>query len=610
MSAAQGRVALGLEHHGAGRLAEAEALYREALAEEPHNIDALHFLGVVALQRGDPARAVELISQSLSHNSGNAPACSNLGLALAALGRNAEALRRMLEALALQPGYADALANLQRLMKQMTPDTEEGRDALMILGEAHSGANELDEAADCMRRILEQRPADADAHNLLGNVLRNQARHDEALRHYEQAIAHDSNPVVAFQNLLFCMMCAPGFSAADLHARHREFARRFEQPLLGPAPAFANPRDPERRLRIGYFSPDFRANVVGHYVQPVFANHDRRRFEIYGYFGGASADGVTRQIAALVDHWHEVRALSDADLVALMRGHQLDILVDLCGHGPGNRILAFARRAAPLQVNYLDYSATTGLSSMDYRLTTEYCDPRGIADPYYSERLCRLPDTYWTYNPTVGLPLAALPSQANGYVTFGSFNLYYRVTGEVLDLWTRVLQAVPGSRLVIVSVAPGSTQAALVEKLARAGIARERIDIHGVVPYEAYHQLIGSVDIGLAPFPYNGATTLMDCVWNGVPVVAKAGGETFSTRLGCSVLAGMGLEELIAADHDDYVRIAAGLASSPRRLSELRQTLRQKLEHSSMRDFPGFARALESAYRSIWRAWCNAQTKS
>ena len=606
MSGAQGRVALGLEHHGAGRLAEAEALYREALAEEPQNIDALHFLGVIALQRGDPARAVELISQALSRNAANAPACNNLGLALAAVGRKAEALRRTLEALALQPGYADALANLRRLMKEMAPDTEEGRDALMILGETHSRANELDEAADCMRRILAQRPADAVAHVLLANVLRNQARHREAISHYEQAIAHDPKPVVALQNLLFCIMCSPGFSAADIHARHREFARRFEQPLLAARPAFANPRDPERRLKIGYVSPDLRANVVGHYMQPILENHDRARFEVYGYFCGANADGVTRRIAALVDHWHDVHALADDALVALVREHGIDILVDLCGHSPGNRVLAFARKAAPVQVNYLDYSATTGLSSMDYRLTTEYCDPRGIADQYYSERLWRLKDTYWTYNPTVRLPVTAPPCEANGYVTFGSFNLYYRITAEVLDLWSRVLRAVPGSRLVIVSVAPGSTRAALVERLDRAGIARERIDIHGVVSYEAYHQLMGGVDIGLAPFPYNGATTLMDCAWNGVPVVAKAGGETFTTRLGCSVLAAMGLDELIAADADDYVRIAVGLATAPRRLAELRRTLRQNLEHSPMRDFPGFTGALESAYRSMWRTWCSA----
>jgi len=186
----------------------------------------------------------------------------------------------------------------------------------------------------------------------------------------------------------------------------------------------------------------------------------------------------------------------------------------------------------------------------------------------------------------------------------GSFNLYYRITTQVLDLWARVLQAIPRSRLLIVGVPPGSTQAALLERLERAGIARERIFIHGVVPHQQYNELLGAVDIALAPFPYNGATTVMDCLWNGLPVVAKAGAETFTTRLGCSVLAAMGLSEWIAADEDEYIRIAAGLASDAPGLSELRRTLRQKLERSPMRDFPGFTRELESAYRNMWKSWC------
>ena len=517
-----------------------------------------------------------------------------------ASGRRTEAVRRTLQALALQPASAGALADLQRLLVGLErPATPEDRDALVILGSAHSGVNELDPAEQCMRCILAADPTDAQAHNLLANVLRNQARHREALAHYELAVAHAPEPWLAFQNLLFCMMCMGEFSAADIHARHREFARRFEQPLPRPS-AFANSRDAHRRLRVGYVSPDLRNHVVGHYLQPILENHDRAGFEVHGYFAGAAGDDVTRRIATLVDHWHEVHSLSDDAFAAMVRGDGIDILVDLCGHGPGNRILAFARKPAPVQVSYLDYSATTGLSAIDYRLTTEYCDPAGRAEKYYSEQLVRLPDTYWTYNPPLRLPLVAPPLQAKGHVTFGSFNLYYRITPDVVDVWARVLQAVPGSRLVIVSVAPGSTRARLLERMARAGVAPERIDVHGVISYPAYHELIGATDVALSPWPYNGATTALDCLWNGVPVVAMAGRETFTTRLGCSVLATMGLEELIAADADSYVRIAAGL---PARIGELRHTLREKLERSPLRDFAGFTRALESAYREMWRAW-------
>jgi predicted O-linked N-acetylglucosamine transferase (SPINDLY family) len=595
-------VALGLQHHGAGRLNEAEAAYRQALAQDPESIDALHFLGVIALQRGAPSLAIELISKALSRNAANAPAHSNLGLALVAQGRKAEAAAACLAALALQPDYPDALANLRTAVEDF-----HHRDALWVLGEMHSRRNELDEAAACMERILANDPADANAHNLLANIRRNQARHREAIEHYKLAIRHDPNPVVAFQNLLFCMLCTADFSAADIHAKHREFARRFEQPLLPPKPEFGNARDSHRRLRIGYVSPDFRSNVVGHYMQPILENHDRAHFEIHCYFLGAAGDRTSERLASLADRWHDVHSLADDALAARMRSDGIDVLVDLCGHGPGNRILTFARRPAPVQVSYLDYSATTGLSSMDYRLTTEDCDPSESSEQYYSEKLHRLPGAYWTYNPAASLPVSALPARTNGCVTFGSFNLYYRITSEVLDLWARVLLAVPGSRLVIVSVAAGSTQAALVERLNRAGVSSDRLSVHGVVSYPKYHELIATTDIALAPWPYNGATTVMDCLWNGVPVVAKAGGETFSTRLGCSVLAAAGLPELIAADAPDYLRIAAELASDISRLSALRPTLRQKLERSPLRDFRGFTRNLESAYRAMWQAWCAAR---
>src|SRR5438552_6395893 len=237
-------------------------------------------------------------------------------------------------------------------------------------------------------------------------------------------------------------------------------------------------------------------------MQPSLEHPDRTQFEIHAYFTGSRHDSVTERIASLVDHWQDVRALSDEDLVALVRRDQIDILVDLCGHGPGGRILAFAHRPAPVQVNYLDYSATTGMSSIDYRLTTEYCDPRGSSEQYYCEKLYRLKETYWTYNPPLGLPASELPMKSNGCVTFGSFNLYYRITSEVLDLWSRVLQAIPRSRLLIVGVPPGSTAAAVLERLDRAGIVRERVSIHGVVPFQKYNELMGAVDIALAPFPY------------------------------------------------------------------------------------------------------------
>src|SRR2546426_10880851 len=535
---------LGLALAAQGKRREAVSAWLDALALQPDFPDALrnlreHLRAGGGLPR-DPATEAHFNQADAFRDQGrleeaiasyqNAVALApdfpaahvNLGSALAQQGRHPEALACFRRALALEPELAGAwfnlgisayqlgdLASAKAALAKYLPAQPGDRDALMVLGGIHFLSNELDEAARCGERGLAGRPHAAGPPGLLADAFRNQARHRDALRHYELAILHDRNPVIAFQNLLFFMMCAAGFSAADIHARHREFARRFEQPLLSARPALRNAPDPGRRLRLGYVSPEFRSNVIGQYMQPILENHDRAQFEIHGYFTGPRHDSVTERIASLVDHWHDVAALSDEELAALVRSHQIDILVDLCGHGPGGRILALARRPAPVQVNYLDYSATTGMSSTDYRLTTEYCDPSGASEQYYSEKLYRLKDTYWTYNPSLRLPVSELPMKANGCATFGSFNLYYRITTQVLDLWARVLQAIPRSRLLIVGVPPGSTQAALLERLDRAGIARERIFIHGVVPYQQYNELLGAVDIALAPFPYNGATTVM-----------------------------------------------------------------------------------------------------
>jgi predicted O-linked N-acetylglucosamine transferase (SPINDLY family) len=739
-------VRVGLVDHGAGRLREAAAHYRQALSLDPRNFDALHFLGVVAFQEGALARAEQLISEALTIHAAGAAAHNNLGNVLAAMGKTQAAVASYLEAAALQPDYADALANLgdalralgrreraascyrralaiapelgvaqaglqalqdsprpgagarapdqgavdtlfnqgnalkdaarldeaiasyrralaqdpdhvaahlnlgSALLEQgkradalasfrralvLDPDLAEAhhnlgiallqagelasartalerflqlrpgdRDILMALSEACFRANALDDAARYLAQVLDGHPGDAPAHNLLANVRRNQARHAEAIEHYELAIRHDAHPLVAYQNLLFCMMCTPGVTASELYARHRAFAQRFEQPLIAAQAPCANAPQPGRRLKIGYVSPELRANVVGHYMQPILERHDRSAFEVHCLHTGSVRDEVTARIAALADHWHDLRHLADEEMCAHIRALGIDILVDLCGHGPGNRILVFARKPAPVQVSYLDYSATTGLSSIDYRLTTEYCDPSGVADAYYSEKLVRLGLSYWTYNPSVRLPVTALPATARGFATFGSFNLFYRLSAEMLDLWMRLLAAVPGARLEIMGVARGSVRDDLHARMDRFGIARDRVTLHDVVSYERYHALMGEVDIALAPYPYNGATTVMDCLWNGLPVVALAGRETFSTRLGCSVLAQTGLGELIARDTDDYLRIAARLANDLPELAALRETLRERLQQSPLRDFTAFTRGLERAYRSMWEAWC------
>lgn len=608
---------LGIALHCCGRLDEALECYRRALSLEPAVADAHFNLGNAHNERGELDQAGACYGRALQLAPDFVSAYVNLGNVILRQGRPQDAVALFQTALALEPGISATLYDLglashraglfaaaKAALTKYLASTPGDPAALALLADTHRNLNELDAARACYEAVLARNPAAAEAHNGLGNVLRNQARHESAIAHYELAVQNDARPLVAFQNVLFCMMCMGSYSARDVYRKHREFAQRFEQPLLALQRAHRNAADPDRRLRLGYVSPDFRTNVVAHYVEPILRNHDRSGFEVHCYSTGAIRDDLTSLVSSVVDHFHDVHALSDDEVAELIRSHGIDVLVDLCGHGPGNRILVFARKPAPVQVNYLDYSATTGLESIDYRLTTEYCDPAGRADQYYSEKLYRLPRTFWTYNPSVRLPESPLPMKANGHVTFGSFNLYYRVTREVLDVWARLLQRVAGSRLLIVGVAQGSTQQALFEAFERAGIARQRILAHDVVPYEKYNQLMRTADIALAPFPYNGATTLLDCLWNGVPVIAKQGEDTFYSRMGCSLLVELGLSRLIGADAEGYVRAAAELASDPSGLERLRAGLRQKVEQSAMRDFSGFTKSLESAYRAMWKQWC------
>ena len=611
---------LGIALHCCGRLDEALECYRQALSLDPGAADAHFNLGNAHIERGelDPARAS--YERALQLAPDFAAAAANLGNLMLRQGRPQDAVALFHTALAIEPAMSETLYSLgmashragqfaaaKAALAKYLALTPDDIAALAMLADAHRNLNELDAARACYEAVLARDPAAAEAHNGLANVLRNQAHHESAIAHYELAIRNDAQPLVAFQNLLFCMMCMGSYSARDVYEKHREFAQRFERPLLPLQRPHANRADPDRRLRLGYVSPDFRTNVVAHYVEPILRNHDRAGFEVHCYSMGAIRDQLTDRVSSLVDHWHDVHGLSDDEIAERIRSHGIDVLVDLCGHGPGNRILVFARKPAPVQVNYLDYSASTGMESIDYRLTTEYCDPSGRAEPYYSEKLHRLPRTFWTYNPSVRLPESPLPLKSNGYVTFGSFNLYYRVTREVLDVWARLLQRVPGSRLLIVGVAQGSTQEALLDTFDRAGVGRERIAVHDVVSYEKYNQLMRTVDIALAPFPYNGATTMLDCLWNGVPVIARQGGETFYSRMGCSLLVELGLSQLIGADADDYIRAAGVLASNASDLEGLRAGLRGKVERSAMRDFRGFTAALETAYRAMWKQWCASQ---
>ncbi len=378
---------------------------------------------------------------------------------------------------------------------------------------------------------------------------------------------------------------------------------RHARLLAAQAPAHENDRSPERRLRIGYVSPDFRAHVQSLFTVPLLQNHDHGKFEIFCYSSVTKPDTLTERIRGYVDVFREVAPLDDAALAEVIRRDQIDILVDLTMHMTDRRILAFARRPAPIQVCWLAYPGTTGLETMDYRLSDPFLDPLDADTSVYSEETLRLPDAFWCYDPLTDEPgVSSLPALTEGRITFGCLNHFRKVNVEVLPVWAKVLAAVPNSRLLL--MAPqGSARARVCSVFEEGGVNIDRVELVDRCGRLDYLRRYREIDICLDTFPSNGHTTSLDALWMGVPTVTLAG-DTVVGRAGVCQALNLGLPELIAHTQEEYVQIASSLAANVEHLNELRRTLRERMKRSPLMDGPRFAHNVESVYRDVWRRHC------
>jgi protein O-GlcNAc transferase len=363
--------------------------------------------------------------------------------------------------------------------------------------------------------------------------------------------------------------------------------------------------EPGRRLRIGYVSGDLREHPVGQFMEPVLRHHDRGGFEIFCYANTLRADDRTGRLKAHADAWREVFALDDAGMEALIREDAIDILVDLSGHTGANRLPVFGRKPAPVQATWLGYLNTTGLKTIDWRITDAKASPEALK-AYHSERLLYLPDSQWCYQAPPNCPeTSPPPSLSAGHITFGAFTNLAKIGAPVIELWCRLLERVPHSRLLVVGNGLGAIGEEVMARFTRHGAAPDRIELRNAVPFGDYLALHAQVDIMLDTFPYAGGTTSCHALWMGVPIVTMTG-ETASSCGGASLLQAIGLPDLVAQTPGQYLDIAAGLAIDQVRLAELRARMRSRMSASPLTDAPRFTRNLESAYRSMWHEWCES----
>jgi predicted O-linked N-acetylglucosamine transferase (SPINDLY family) len=572
--------------HQTGHLDEAAVLYRQALIADPNCCDALNLLGVLARQQNRHADAIDFIRRAIAIQPGIPDYHFNLGEAHRALGQNNEAIA----------AYQEALRG--------NPNDAEIRHAL---GQALESARRFGEAADAYRASLSMEPTKADRIGHLGNALSLQGQHEEAIATYRQALQLNPNQPAVHSNLLMTLNYPAGLDPKQVFAEHVAWARQHAAPFASHITAHYPDRTPGRRLRIGYVSPDFRNHSVAHFFRPLLAAHNRERFELYAYANVSRPDEVTNALRARFHHWRDIAPLSDDQAAQLIRSDGIDILVDLAGHTGDNRLLLFARKPAPIQVTYLGYPNTTGLSTIDARFSDANADPPGLTDSLHTEKLIRLPDCFLCYGAPTNAPhVAPAPSMSNPNprrITFASFNNLSKLSAAVVESWSQILRAVPDSRLLLktAALADAAIQQRTRERFAQHGIAPDRLELLGAtLPFFDHLRCYDRVDIALDTFPYNGTTTTCEALWMGVPVIALAG-NTHASRVGVSLFSAVGLTDLIAPTADAYVHLATTLAASPQRLHAMRSALRPHVAASPLVNPQRLVRAMESAYLQMWQ---------
>jgi protein O-GlcNAc transferase len=598
------------------RVDEAVEWHRKSLAASPDNLNSLRGLAHLLYERGEIGEAERLWRAALKLAPGHADTLNALGVALKDLARRDEAVECWRRALEIEPRHAVAHNNLgvmYRLMHRRPDAIAHLRKALDIAPEDAMTAANLahsllevgltTEAEALTRSIVERRPDNAEGHHMLGFTLAYQGRVEAAIEEFREAhrLAPQSGAVIS--NALFASLYSDQRSAADILALHRELGARIE-PAQPVRTAWKNSRDPARRLRIGYLSPDFRTHPVSMFFEPIIAHHDRSAFEVICYSTTGAPDAVTDRLRTHAAAWHDCSGWSDARIADAIESDAVDILVDLAGHTAQNRAAVLRAKPAPLQALYIGYPGTSGLPEVDYFIADARLCPPG-AEGHYSEKIARVEGSFWCYQPPRAAPeVSAPPAGRNGYVTFGSYNALQKISDTTVDLWARVLRAVPSARLALKSLTFADEQArsAARQRFVAAGIATDRLEVLPPTDPASFLAEYGRVDIGLDPTPYNGGTTTCEALWMGIPVVTLAG-ERFCSRMSLSLLENVGLSELIARTPEDYARIASELAADRQRLSGLRGSLRGRMAASPICDAPRATRALERAYRAMWSEW-------
>lgn len=571
---------LGIAQHQLGQVEAARRSYERAIELRPDFADAHNSLGNLLAAQQLVEEAIAAFEQAIVCASEQTQARYNLAGMLQSHGRDARAIELYEQVLQRDPRHLPSLRNL---------------------GAALQDTGRYDDARTCYRRALELEPDFAEVWSNLGTLEQKQGELSSALECYRRALQLNPQSAEAGSNLLLCSAHDPDITPQFLYEAHRDWGQRHTR--LVPPPPYTNIRVADRPLRVGYVSADFVRHPVMRFFISIVENHNPAIVQAFHYSQVRTPDKVTATLERLSSGWRPILHLSDDQVFKLIREDEIDILVDLSGHTAGHRLQVFARRPAPISVTYLGYPTTTGVPAITYRLTDSVIDPPGEGIRSV-ESLWRLPGCFTALAPLVNVPdVGPPPVQRTGVITFGSFHKLLKLNTGVIDAWCRLLQAAPGSRLLVLrDTLVGAVRDRLVKKFADRGIDAARLDVRSSAGSGGHLSVYGEVDISLDTFPWSGHTTACESLWMGVPMLTLRS-EHHAGRMVASVLECLGLHEWVAESTHEYVEKAVQFAGSLGMLSALRSTLRQRVLMSPLCDGKSFTARLEQDYREMWRRY-------
>jgi predicted O-linked N-acetylglucosamine transferase (SPINDLY family) len=514
-----------------------------------------------------------------------------------------EVLQALVSLLMAKNMHQDAEARCQAML-DIEPDNPEGK---RIMGIVLLTQGRLKEAEQYARESAATSPDASATQVTLGAILLQQGRHAEAATVFRRALELDPAHNTAFENLNFCLTHVENVEPDDLFAEHVRYGEHFEKPLRKHWKPHRNRKDPDRPLHVGFISGDFRGHAVANFIEPVLERlATDRSLVLHAYSNTPGEDHVTDRLKQHFAHWHHIFGTHNDVAAEQIRADGIDILIDLAGHTANNRLLVMAHKPAPVQASWIGYPGTTGLNAVDYFLADRFWVPSEAFRSRFTEKIVYLPAMAPFKHEILCPPVNGLPALRNGHVTFGSFNRIEKLRRDVIELWAKVLHAVPGSRMMVASMPKDSVPDELISWFADAGIGRERLDFKPRSSVAVYLQQHYHVDILLDTFPFTGLTTTMQALWMGVPTLTMPG-RTVPGRSGVTAMSHVGLASFVADGVEEYVKRAVAHASDVQALAALRAGMRARCEASPMFNPDLIATGFTQALRVMWRRWCEGK---